>query len=137
MIVLDTHVVVWAMENHRYLGLDAAGVIDEATFSDGAYVSAITCWEVSMLADKGKLEFRQGVREWVQEVLSKPGLFLAPIEPEIGIDAGQLPGNPHGDPSDRIIMATARALGCPLLTADEAILEYAAAGHLQVIDARR
>ncbi len=137
MIVLDTHVLVWAMEKHRYLGADAAGLIDGATFSDGAYVSAITCWEISMLADKGKLEFRQGVRAWVDGALAKPGLFLAPIEPAIAIDAGQLPGSPHGDPSDRIIMATARALGCPLLTADEAILEYAAAGHLEAIDARR
>jgi len=137
MIVLDTHVLVWAMENHRHLGTNAAGLIDESTFSDGAYVSAISCWEISMLADKGKLEFHQGVRTWVEKALAKPGLFLAPIEPEIGIDAGQLPGSPHGDPSDRIIMATARALGCPLLTADEAILEYATAGHLEAIDARR
>jgi PIN domain nuclease of toxin-antitoxin system len=136
MIVLDTHVLIWAMENHRHLGTSAATLIDEATFSDGAYVSAITCWEVSMLANRGKVEFRQGVSAWVKEVLSQPGIFLTPIEPEIGIDAGQLPGNPHGDPCDRLIMATARALRCPLLTADGAILDYATTGHLTVIDAR-
>ena len=136
MIVLDTHVLVWALANHRFLGLKAAATIDEATSSDGAYVSGITCWEVSMLADRGKLEFRQGVRNWMKEALSQPGIFLAPVDLETGLDAGSLPGKPHGDPSDRIIMATARILDCPLLTADEAILDYAPAGHLRTIDAR-
>jgi PIN domain nuclease of toxin-antitoxin system len=137
MILLDTHVLIWAMEDRRNLGIAAADIIDEATFSDGAYVSAITCWEISMLVDKDRLGLRQGTRAWMEEVLAKPGLFLAPVESEIAIDAGQLPENPHGDPADRIIMATARALDCPLLTADQAILDYAAAGHLEAIDARR
>ncbi|MEA3041704.1 MAG: hypothetical protein QOC65_1193 [Sphingomonadales bacterium] len=137
MIVLDTHVLVWALENHRFLGLKAAAVIDEATSSDGAYVSAMTCWEVSMLANRGKLEFRQGVRAWMEGALAQSGIFLTPVNLEIGIDAGALPGKVHGDPCDRIIMATARSLGCPLLTGDGAILDYAAGGHLAAIDARR
>lgn len=135
MIVLDTHVLVWTLENHRFLGPEAAVLINEATSSDGAYISAMTCWEVSMLADRGKLEFSQGVRAWMEEALAQPGIFLAPVALEIGIDAGGLPGKPHGDPCDRIIMATARILGCPLLTADGAILDYAAAGHLAAVDA--
>ncbi len=136
MIVMDTHVLVWAMENDRSLGLKAAVLIDEATASDGAYISAMTCWEVSMLVDRGKLGFRQGVRAWMDETLSQPGIFLAPVGLEIGVEAGSLPGRPHGDPCDRIIMTTARILGCPLLTADGAILDYAATGHLTAIDAR-
>lgn len=137
MIVIDTHVLVWAMENDRSLGREAAAMIDEATASDGAYISAMTCWEVSMLVDRGKLEFRQGVRVWMNETLLQPGIFLAPVDLEISVEAGDLPGRPHGDPCDRIIMTTARILGCPLLTADGAILEYAARGHLTAIDARR
>ncbi|MEO7178956.1 MAG: type II toxin-antitoxin system VapC family toxin [Allosphingosinicella sp.] len=137
MIVVDTHVLVWAMENDRSLGLEAAALIDEATASDGAYISAMTCWEVSMLVDRRKLEFRQGARAWLDEVLSQPGIFLAPVSFEIGVEAGSLPGRPHGDPCDRIIITTARILGCPLLTADGPILEYAANGHLTAIDARR
>lgn len=124
------------MENHHALGADASRLIDEATFSDGAYVSAITCWEISMLASKGKLVLPGGLGAWVEGTLAQPGIFLAPIEPEIGVDAGQLTGDLHGDPADRIIIATARALRCALLTADEAILAYASAGHLKAIDAR-
>ena len=137
MIVLDTHVLVWAMENHRFLGPEAAALIDEATASDGAYVSAMTCWEVSMLSDRGKLGFRQGVHAWMKGALAQSGIFLVPVDFEIGIDAGALPGQVHGDPCDRIIMATARSLGCALLTADAAILDYAAGGYLTAIDAKR
>ncbi len=136
MIVIDTHVLVWAMENDRSLGVEAAALIDEATASDGAYISAMTCWEVSMLVDRGKLGFRQGIRAWMNETLSQPGIFLAPVGHEIAVEAGGLPGRPHGDPCDRIIMTTARILRCPLLTADGAILDYAATGHLTAIDAR-
>jgi len=136
MIVLDTHVLVWAMENHRFLGLKAAALIDEATASDGAYISGITCWEVSMLIDHGKLGFAQGALGWMQSVLALPGMFLVPVDLGIGADAGSLPGRLHGDPADRIIMATARSLDCPLLTADEPILAYAAQGHVRAIDAR-
>ena len=96
MIVLDTHVLVWAMENHRFLGLKAAALIDEATASDGAYISGITCWEVSMLIDHGKLGFAQGALGWMQSVLALPGMFLVPVDLGIGADAGSLPGRLHG-----------------------------------------
>ena len=69
--------------------------------------------------------------------LTQAAIRLEPISPSIAIDAGQLPGGIHGDPADRIIIATSRHLGCPLLTTDRKILAYAAIGHLKAIDARR
>ena len=90
-----------------------------------------------MLADKGKIALNRPVATWFGTVLAAPGFSLAELTVAIGADAGSLPGNIHGDPADRLIIATARALGCPLLTADRTILAYAAAGHVQVIDARR
>ena len=90
-----------------------------------------------MLADKGKIALSRPVAAWFEAVLAAPGFSLAELTIGIGADAGSLPGNIHGDPADRLIIATARALGCPVLTADRAILAYAAAGHVQAIDARR
>ncbi|MGJ3628601.1 PIN domain-containing protein [Sphingomonas sp. MMS24-JH45] len=58
------------------------------------------------------------------------------MDSDIAHDAGEMDWA-RRDPADRLIVATARALGCPLLTADEAILTHAAAGHLKAIDARR
>ena len=44
-----------------------------------------------------------------------------------------LPGSPPADPADRMLIATARRRGLTLVTADRRILDYAAAGHVQVI----
>lgn len=90
-----------------------------------------------MLVSKDRLTLTREVRAWFKEVLSQPGLALVPIEPEIAILAGQLPRSVHGDPADRIIMASAAILGCPLMTVDRAILAHSKAGNIQAIDARR
>ena len=74
---------------------------------------------------------------WIRAVFQTPGIDLMPIEPAIAIDSVRLPGNFHADPADRLIIATARRWGAPLLTADNAILAYGAEGHVQAIDAAR
>jgi PIN domain nuclease of toxin-antitoxin system len=44
-----------------------------------------------------------------------------------------LPGELHADPADRLLIATARQLGVPLVTRDRRILDYAAQGHVDAI----
>ena len=88
-----------------------------------------------MLVRKGRVKFEVPIQEWADMILEN-GITLIGVSSEIAVDAGQLPHTIHGDPADRILVATARALRCPLLTADRKILSYAAAGHLQAIDAR-
>ncbi len=112
-------------------------IIDTGRASDGALFAPISVWEAAMLADKGKIALNRPVAAWFDAVLAAPGFSLAELTVAIGSDAGSLPGDIHGDPADRLIIATARALGCPVLTADRAILAYAAAGHVQAIDVRR
>ena len=89
-----------------------------------------------MLVDKGKLALGMRPLDWMEAVLDEPGFRIEPFAPVIAIDAGSLPGDIHGDPADRIIIATARHLACPLLTTDRKILDYATEGHLQAINAR-
>jgi len=136
LIVADTHVLIWAVEGSDRLGPSAMEAIEEAAASGSLVVSAITLWEVSMLADKGRIAFPSGVRRWIDTLLSSRGIRLLPLEPAIAVDAGCLPGIIHGDPADRLIIATARFLSCPLLTADGRILSYADAGHVVACDAR-
>lgn len=90
-----------------------------------------------MLVDKGKISLHMRPLDWMKAVLEQPGIRVEPIAPIIAIDAGSLPGNIHGDPADRLIIATARHLACPLLTTDGKIIAYAEEGHLEAIDARR
>ena len=57
--------------------------------------------------------------------------------PAIALDSVRLPGDFHADPADRLIIATARYWRVPLFTADQAILDYAAGGHVRTADASR
>ncbi|MCL5998891.1 MAG: type II toxin-antitoxin system VapC family toxin [Chloroflexi bacterium] len=49
---------------------------------------------------------------------------------EIAIESTRLPGEFHRDPADQMIVATARVYGCPLVTSDDKILNYA---HVRTI----
>lgn len=92
--------------------------------SDGIGVSAISCWEVARLAAGGRLDLTRPMAEWFELALDYPGVQWIDLSPRICIDANNLPGNFHKDPADRIIVATARTIGCDLLTADNLILQY-------------
>lgn len=135
MIVIDTHALVWLFEGDPQLGRKARQKIHEERAGKGVYIPAVSIWETAMLVNKAKLVLSRSVREWFDAVLLSPGFHLAQINVAIGIDAGSLPGNIHGDPADRLIVATARSLGCSVLTVDRKILDYAEEGHVQAINA--
>jgi PIN domain nuclease of toxin-antitoxin system len=98
-------------------------------------VSAISVWEVAMLEAKGRIRLSKDCLSWVNEALRAPGLGLIPMTPEIAVESSRLPGAFHGDPADRILVATARREGAILLTRDEKILAYGKAKHLSVMAA--
>jgi PIN domain nuclease of toxin-antitoxin system len=135
VILIDTHPIIWFTLGESRLGARAREAIATGIEEETLVLSPISLWEASMLVRKGRVTFEVPLQEWVDTILEN-GIRLAGISPEIAVDAGQLPSAIHGDPADRIIVATARTLRCPLLTSDRQILGYASAGHLQVIDAR-
>ena len=137
MIIIDTHVLIWAMQDEPKLGAQARSLLERAAGEGGIGVSAITVWEIAMLAQKGRLRLGREVGAWIEAALAQPGLSLMPIKPAIAVDSVRLPGEFHADPADRLIIATARHEAWPLMTADAAILSYAAEGHLPILDARR
>ena len=136
MILLDTHPLIWFTQGDEALGSDARRIVQDAIDSDEALVSPITFWETAMLARKGRLGLGRSVQDWAHAILGN-GVKAAEITPHIAMSAGDLPADIHGDPADRLIIATARAFGCPLMTADRQILSYASKGHVAAIDARR
>ena len=113
--VFDTHVWVWSAA-----GDPRAEKIRD--FSGTAIVSAISQWEVSMLAMKGSLTLMPDEESWFSANLESP-VSLAPLTAEISLTSCRLPDF-HGDPADRIIVATAITLGIPLITADEKIIRW-------------
>lgn len=134
-VLLDTHVLVWLMNGDGRLAPAARRSIDQAAAAAEVWVSAITPWEIGMLVAKRRLSLDRDVGQWVQDVLALPGVRLAPLEPAIAVAATRLPGVLHGDPADRMLAATARHMGAVLITADERLLGYSAAGHLAAVAA--
>ena len=137
MILLDTHVAVWFAEGDERLASGARQIAEKAFAASQAGISPISFWEMAMLAAKGRLRLKLPTVRWVDEFCRDSGIAILAVTPEIAVAAGELPEGIPGDPADRIIVATARHHGVPLLTRDRRILAYAKAGHLQVIDARR
>ena len=66
----------------------------------------------------------QSVHQWVKDSLNQPGVNLSPLLPEIAIESSHLPGDFHGNPADRIIVATARIKNLVLVTRDKKIIKY-------------
>lgn len=89
-----------------------------------------------MLVDKGRMAFATDVADWIDASREPPGVRLVDVTTEIAVDAARLPGFLHGDPSDRIIVATARSLGATVVTCDERIVSYRDRGNVRVLDAR-
>jgi PIN domain nuclease of toxin-antitoxin system len=77
-----------------------------------------------MLIEKGRLVLSMDVENWLDEVIQIDGVRFVPVDNEIGIKSTALPGEFHKDPVDRMIVATARKLAVPLVTADEKIISY-------------
>ncbi|HED14437.1 MAG TPA: type II toxin-antitoxin system VapC family toxin [Gammaproteobacteria bacterium] len=132
MIILDTHTLVWLDMGSALLGSHAIQVIDQALADNALAISAITFWEVAMLARKGRLELEIKPRIWRNELMER-GLIELSLDGKMGIQAAGLQSF-HGDPADRMIVATALATGSTLVTADKKILDWSELS--QKIDAR-
>jgi PIN domain nuclease of toxin-antitoxin system len=134
--VLDTHLWVWYVENEaKRFSKRITPIVEQAVQRGNVIVSAISVWEIAQLEALGRLDLSMDVRTWVGRALAFPGVRLKGLSPSIAIESTRLPGAPHRDPADRILIATTRLMGASLVTCDEAVLAYAARGHLRVLDA--
>jgi PIN domain nuclease of toxin-antitoxin system len=122
MIVLDTHIWVWWVDNSPRL-TDRLRELITMHQSSGLGVSIFSCWEVAKLVEKGRMDLTGSVSEWLNAALSYPGVQLQDLTLPIVVKATQLQGF-HNDPADQLIVATAQVYGCPLLTVDAKIVNY-------------
>lgn len=127
MMVLDTHALVWWVAEPARIPSRTRRLLDqEAESEEGVTVSSISVWEVAMLVDRGRLELRIPVDEWIARVEALPFLRFVPVDNRIASRAVALEGFPHRDPADRMIVATALGLGAVLVTADSRLRGYRA-----------
>lgn len=134
LLLLDTHVWIWLMIGADELkSSKCLPVIKQSARQSKIRISAISVWEIGMLEARRKIRFTVSCTDWVNEALSAPGVSLEPLAPEIAIESSRLPGDFHGDPADRIIVATARKLGATLVSGDKEILGYSEEGYIKTL----
>ena len=92
--------------------------LDAEAERGGLFLAAISLWEVQMLHGKGRLELPLAFSKWLERAAAPRMLTLVPLEVSVVLALDRLPPSFHGDPADRLIVATARAHGLPLATHD-------------------
>ena len=122
MIVLDTHVWVWLVSDQEKLSENARDALEYASVLG---ICPISCWEISTKVARQRLSLDRDVGTWMKQALAWPRVTHLPLSPEIAVEAGQLsPQEFHGDPADRLIVATARHHGVELVTKDHRIRSF-------------
>ena len=122
MIVLDTHALLWMDRNDPTLGPQTRALIENTWRSDVVAVSAISCWETALLADRGRIVLPVPAEAWRVDLL-QAGLREIALDGRVALLANRLEGL-HRDPADRFIVATSYQLGATLVTADTQILGW-------------
>ena len=123
MILLDTHIWIWWVHRDEHLPARIPSYLErheKATLG----VSAISCWEVAKLVERGRLHLPTPTSDWLHAALAYPGVRLLELSPDIAAEACSLPGDFHADPAHQILVATARHHGVGLVTLDERIRRY-------------
>ena len=83
-----------------------------------------------MLVAKERIKLNIDIEQWIKQALKYPGIKLLDLTPEISVLSTRLPGDFHGDPADRIIVATCMTYQTPLISKDRKIRKW---GNIQVI----
>lgn len=132
-LLLDTCAAIWVLEGEALSQLATTAIDDSFADDRPVLVSPITAWERGLMVATGRVASTITPQRWFQRLLDESGFFLADMSPEVLIDSSFLPGSIHGDPADRIIIATARAYDLTIVTRDRLILDYAALGHVRAL----
>lgn len=136
-VLLDTCAVIWLAAGEPMAPMAIEAIL-AAGQGEGVLVSSVSAWEIGLLSrprpgGRPGLQFSPDPKTWLSRFLAAPGVRSCPLSPEAAIDAAYLPGEFHADPGDRLLVATARSLGHPIVTRDTKILAYAQAGWVSAI----
>ncbi|HJD60158.1 MAG TPA: type II toxin-antitoxin system VapC family toxin [Rickettsia endosymbiont of Omalisus fontisbellaquei] len=132
-LVLDTHVLLWSLLQPEELSEKTKHIINLAQENSQLFLSSISLWEIAMLNFKKRINIYEPIKDFLNSITDINGLSIKDISPEVAAESVSLMDDFHGDPADRIIVATAKCLGATLLTRDQKILNWAKLGHIKSI----
>lgn len=119
-VLLDTHVLVWWLEDASRLSRRATTIL--ANLDNSILVSAVVGWEIAIKVSAGKVEPRS-IIQGLDRVLKQQSFSELPITLDAAVRAGLLPLH-HRDPFDRLLVAQAQSLGLSILSADAVLDRY-------------
>ncbi len=89
-------------------------------------MSAVSVWEIALFVDTRRIELDLPIEEWITRFVERPGVEALPLGHSAASRSYRLYHLEHRDPADRLLIASATELSCPLVTYDERILRFAA-----------
>jgi PIN domain nuclease of toxin-antitoxin system len=113
-VLLDTHTWVWALQGEAKLSHTARRVVSEA---EEVRISPISFYEIAQKVRLGKWDALATLVASLPRLAEQQGVLTADLQPAICLAAGLLDWS-NRDPFDRIIAATARHFGLPLVSID-------------------
>ena len=132
-LLLDTHVWIWLLNGCDQINRkEYLNLINQYANQEAVKISAISVWELGMLVFKKRVALSKDVSLWVKESYKGHGLFLEPLSVDIMLDSTHMAEEFHGDPADRMILATAKNINASIMTADERMIQYCKKHHLSV-----
>ncbi|MBU6454976.1 MAG: type II toxin-antitoxin system VapC family toxin [Cyanobacteria bacterium REEB67] len=130
-ILFDTHAAIWLAQGNPKIR-KSLPALQSAHEAKSLFISAISAWEIGMLVNKGRLVLPQSPMMWFNELTANFNLQVLNVDAQVAVQSSFLPGVFHGDPADRMIVATAQKYNLILLTADKAIISYSKSGVIKV-----
>ena len=120
-MLLDTHVWVWWLTPDSPLSIAERSALDAKAGRGELFLAAVSLWEAQMLAAKRRLQLPLSFSDWLPKAADDRMISIIPLDVDVILALDTLPKSFHGDPADRLIVATARACKLPLATRDAAI----------------
>jgi PIN domain nuclease of toxin-antitoxin system len=120
--LLDTHAWLWWIRRDSRLGDRALDELDSLPSHDRPYLSDISLWEVAMLTARRRLDLTIPLDQWLEAASHPRSVRVMAISAAVAAETGGAALSVLRDPADRIIVATSRTMGAPILTYDRTIL---------------
>jgi PIN domain nuclease of toxin-antitoxin system len=124
-ILLDTHIALWLDNGDKRLRSTTLSLIEGCWRNGGTVlISAVTAWEIALLVDNGRIDLDRPVEAWFERFVDRPGIEAVPLSHHAALRAYRLHHLRQRDPADRLLIATAIELACPLVTYDAHIVQF-------------
>lgn len=132
-LLLDTHTWLWLATGDAKLPVSVRRAIEQYEAAGRVHVGTISMLEIANLARRKRVILPLPLGEWLTKALSEASIGLIGISPRIAAETALLPEDFHGDPADRLLVATARVEDLTLCTHDKEVLRHAKRGLFRAL----